>query len=115
MIKAGQVPSSEPLIIEKIVIPLCKALNAMHSHNILHLDIKPSNFLTIPETRELVVLFDVDTVILYNEKDDPAVLTQVASQISADGKSVLLLQQLPENLRCANLMKFENGSVKSVG
>lgn len=59
--------------------------------------------------------FDVDTVILYNEKDDPAVLTKVVSQISADGKSVLLLQKLPENLRCANLMKFENGSVKSVG
>ncbi|MCF0168477.1 MAG: protein kinase, partial [Bacteroidales bacterium] len=43
MIFADQVPSSEKLLIEKIVIPMCKGLHAMHSHRILHLDIKPDN------------------------------------------------------------------------
>lgn len=66
MIKAGQVPSSEPLIIEKIVIPLCKALNAMHSHNILHLDIKPEN-IVIDENGE-AVLIDFGVAHLYDNE-----------------------------------------------
>jgi serine/threonine protein kinase len=66
MIKAGQVPSSEPLIIEKIVLPLCKALNAMHSHNILHLDIKPEN-IVIDENGE-AVLIDFGVAHLYDNE-----------------------------------------------
>lgn len=64
MIIASQVPTSEPLIIEKIVIPLCKALNAMHSHNILHLDIKPDN-IVIDENGE-AVLIDFGVAQLYD-------------------------------------------------
>ncbi len=59
--------------------------------------------------------FDVDTVILYGDKEDPAALTKAAGQISADGRSVLLLQQIPEDLRYANVMKFEDGRVEPVG
>ncbi len=59
--------------------------------------------------------YDVDTVILYSENDDPASLSKASDQISADGRSVLLLRQIPENLRFANLMKFENGRVEPVG
>ena len=59
--------------------------------------------------------YDVDTVVLYSDHDDPAALAMAADRISADGRSVLLLQQIPENLRYANLMKFENGMVKAVG
>lgn len=55
MIESGRVPSSESLIIEKIVYPLCKALKAMHSHNILHLDIKPEN-VVIDENGEAVLI-----------------------------------------------------------
>ena len=55
MIESGRVQSSESLIIEKIVCPLCKALKAMHSHNILHLDIKPEN-VVIDENGEAVLI-----------------------------------------------------------
>ena len=55
MIISNMVPASEKLIIEKIVIPLCKALHAMHSHYILHLDIKPEN-VVIDENGEAVLI-----------------------------------------------------------
>ena len=40
-----------------------KAVKNHHDNGYLHLDIKPGNFLVIPETRQLVKLFDLDTVI----------------------------------------------------
>ena len=46
-------------------LALTKTVQKYHGNDgngYLHLDIKPSNFLTIPETRELVILFDLDTV-----------------------------------------------------
>lgn len=43
-------------------LALTKTVQKYHNNGYLHLDIKPSNFLTIPETRELVILFDLDTV-----------------------------------------------------
>lgn len=55
MVRTDQVPASEKLIIDKIVIPLCKALYAMHSHNILHLDIKPDN-IVIDENGEAILI-----------------------------------------------------------
>jgi hypothetical protein len=55
MIINDQVIKSEKLIIEKIVIPMCKALHAMHSHYILHLDIKPEN-VVIDENGEAVLI-----------------------------------------------------------
>ena len=55
MIKSDQVPSSEKLIKEKIIIPLCKALNVMHSNMILHLDIKPEN-VVIDENGEAILI-----------------------------------------------------------
>lgn len=55
MIKSDQVPSSERLITERIVIPLCKALHVMHSNMILHLDIKPEN-VVIDENGEAVLI-----------------------------------------------------------
>lgn len=64
MILADQIPSSEKLIIDKIVIPLCKALNVLHTHNILHLDIKPDN-VVIDENGE-AVLIDFGVAHLYD-------------------------------------------------
>lgn len=55
MIISDKVPSSEKLITEKIVIPLCKALHVMHSNMILHLDIKPENVI-IDENGEAVLI-----------------------------------------------------------
>lgn len=51
----------------KTVCALAKVVGKYHNNGYLHLDIKPSNFLTIAETRELVILFDVDTVTLIDE------------------------------------------------
>lgn len=65
MIFADQVPSSEKLLIDKIIIPMCKGLNAMHSHRILHLDIKPDN-VVIDENGE-AVLIDFGVAQQYDE------------------------------------------------
>ena len=65
MIKSDQVPTSEKLIIGKIVLPICKALNAMHSRRILHLDIKPEN-IVIDENAE-AVLIDFGVAQQYDE------------------------------------------------
>lgn len=46
----------------KTVLALSKVVGKYHNAGYLHLDIKPSNFLVIPETRELVVLFDMASV-----------------------------------------------------
>jgi len=46
----------------KTALALSKVVGKYHNSGYLHLDIKPSNFLVIPETRELVVLFDMDSV-----------------------------------------------------
>ncbi len=46
----------------KTALALTKVVGKYHANGYLHLDIKPGNFLVIPETRELVVLFDMDTV-----------------------------------------------------
>lgn len=46
----------------KTTLALARVVEKYHNNSYLHLDIKPSNFLVIPETRELVILFDVDSV-----------------------------------------------------
>ena len=46
----------------KTTLALARVVLKYHNNGYLHLDIKPSNFLVIPETRELVILFDVDSV-----------------------------------------------------
>ena len=51
----------------KTVRALAKVVGEYHNNGYLHLDIKPSNFLTISETRELVILFDVDSVTSIDE------------------------------------------------
>lgn len=46
----------------KTVSALTKVVGKYHKNGYLHLDIKPGNFLVLPETRELIILFDVDSV-----------------------------------------------------
>lgn len=45
------------------VIALSKLIDKYHKAGYLHLDIKPSNLFVLDETRELVVLFDVDSIV----------------------------------------------------
>lgn len=42
---------------------LTAVLEKYHRAGYLHLDVKPANLLIIPETRELVILFDFDSVV----------------------------------------------------
>lgn len=46
----------------KIARSLAETVKKYHQNGYLHLDIKPANFLTINETAELVIVFDMDTV-----------------------------------------------------
>lgn len=46
----------------KTGLALAKVIQKYHDNGYLHLDIKPGNILVLPETREMVVLFDVDSV-----------------------------------------------------
>lgn len=46
---------------------LTSAISTYHRSGYLCLDIKPQNFLVIPETKEIVKLFDFDSVILKND------------------------------------------------
>lgn len=48
------------------MIALSKLIGKYHKAGYLHLDIKPENIFLIDETRELLVLFDVDSVIPIN-------------------------------------------------
>lgn len=47
----------------KTLLALAKAVALYHEKGMLLLDIKPENFLVLPETRELVKLFDFDSVV----------------------------------------------------
>lgn len=46
----------------KSALALTKAIGKYHDMGLLHLDIKPANILTIPESKELIMLFDFDSI-----------------------------------------------------
>lgn len=63
----------EPSSLSDIItvgITLSKLIKAYHSKGYLHLDIKPENIFLMPETREMLVLFDVDSIIPVNDLKD---------------------------------------------
>lgn len=49
------------------LLALTRVIKKYHEAGFLHLDIKPENFLIIDETRELVKIFDTDTVVDKNK------------------------------------------------
>ena len=55
--------------------------------------------------------YDMDIVVLYKE-DDVLSLSKLADTLSADGSSVLLVKQLPYNLRYRRLLRYENGRLE---
>ena len=55
--------------------------------------------------------YDMDIVVLYKE-DDVLSLSKLADTLSADGSSVLLVKQMPYNLRYRRLLRYENGRLE---
>lgn len=55
-----------------------------HKNNFLHLDIKPENFLVIPETPEHILLFDFDSIVTLDEiKNNPNWILSYSDGFSA--------------------------------
>lgn len=58
---------SEDMLIQHVVIPMCKALNLAHKNRVLHLDIKPENIL-VDEDGD-AILIDFGVAKQYDETD----------------------------------------------
>ncbi len=58
---------SEDMLIQHVVIPMCKALNIAHKNKVLHLDIKPENIL-VDENGD-AVLIDFGVAKQYDDDD----------------------------------------------
>lgn len=52
-------PFSEKMLINDVVIPLCKALHLAHNDNVLHLDIKPENIMLGDDGQAILIDFGV--------------------------------------------------------
>ena len=58
---------------------LAKIIGNYHKAGLLHLDIKPQNIFAIPETAEMVLLFDFDSVVRKEEVADSNILSYTQS------------------------------------
>ena len=58
--------------------------------------------------------FDIDTVLLYGENDDPADVTRAAAKLSGD-MDVAVERSVPEKLRYKNLYKMKDGEAERIG
>ena len=56
--------------------------------------------------------FDIDTVLLYQNDDDICALSKSAEQLTAQGRTVLLLRELPKSLRYEKLIRYDNGRLE---
>lgn len=58
---------SEDMLIQHVVVPMCKALNLAHKNRVLHLDIKPENILV--DEHGDAILIDFGVAKQYDETD----------------------------------------------
>lgn len=56
--------------------------------------------------------FDVDTVLLYDEKSDIKTVNDAVEKISKENQSVSALKKIPQNLKYKTLVKLTNGEVQ---
>ncbi len=59
-------------------------------------------------------IYDVDTVILYNEKDDITVLNNAVKLLTDNGKSVVAQKTVPEKIRYKQLLVLKEKGVEIV-
>ena len=53
--------------------------------------------------------YDVDTLLLYGPEADPAGVAAKAASLIAQGKSVRTEREIPQGLRCREMIRFEEG------
>ena len=56
------------------------------------------------EILEAPTSYDVDTVLVYSETDSPCAVRAKAEILMAEGKTVLIQRQMPENIRCREVL-----------
>lgn len=56
--------------------------------------------------------YDVDAVLLYDEKADLETIRSQVTRLTAQGSSILVQRNLPENIRYRQLLKLQEGEVK---
>jgi len=61
-----------------------------------------------------VLKYDADVVILYQKHDDVLDLSAKCDRYIKSGKTVLLLQQIPQSLRFKELLRYENGRIEII-
>lgn len=78
-------------------ISLSKLIKAYHSKEYLHLDIKPENIFLIDETRETIVLFDVDSIVSIRELENGLVKSiSFSKDFSSPEQRDLKIEQIGE-------------------
>ena len=65
-------------------------------------------YLNLLERFEAENSFDVDILLIYNEKDNVKDVLNLVSKLSADGKTVSAQTQIPEKLTYSQLLKFSD-------
>lgn len=57
--------------------------------------------------------FDVDTVLLYDDDADVMALTQAVRFLTDSGTAVCAMKRIPEKLRYRQLLRFEDGGIRT--
>lgn len=56
--------------------------------------------------------YDVDTLLLYDRRDDPRALRAAAAKLTAGGHSVMAQKELPEGIKFRQLMRLDGNEAK---
>jgi hypothetical protein len=59
-------------------------------------------------------MYDVDTVILYDESSDMVALNDAVNLLTSNGKSVMAQRSVPEKIRYKQLLKLQERGVEII-